>query len=86
MSRRRSIGFLLLVTIAVLSGSTVLAQESAQAEVDASGDVHVEETTEDDGAAAAAEAAAKAAEDEASRAAADAAEQVCQSTAHDNEL
>jgi hypothetical protein len=77
LSRRRSIGFLLLVTIAVLSGSTVLAQESVQAEVDTSGDVHVEETTEDDGAAVAAEAAAKAAADEASRAAADASEQVC---------
>lgn len=71
LSRRRFLGVLLLVTIAVLSGSTVLAQESAEAEVDASGDVHVEETTEDDGAAAA---AAEAAAAEAARVAEEAAE------------
>ena len=72
LSRRRFLGVLLLVTIAVLSGSTVLAQESAEAEVDASGDIHVEETTEDDGAAAAA--AAEAAAAEAARVAEEAAE------------
>jgi len=69
--RRRFLGFLLLVTIAVLSTSSLPAanaQESdvasSEAEVDASGEIHVvEETTEDDGSAAAeAEAAEAAAE------------------------
>ena len=65
--RRRFLGFLLLVTIAVLSTSslpTAYAQESddvasSEAEIDASGEVLVEEvTTEDDGSAAAEAAAA----------------------------
>ena len=53
---------MILVTIAILSGSTVLAEESA--EVDASGDVTVEETRQDDDSATAAarEAAAAAAQ------------------------
>ena len=61
LSRRRFLGFLLLVTIAVLSGSTAFAEESA--EVDASGDVTVQETRQDDDSATAAarEAAAAAA-------------------------
>jgi hypothetical protein len=73
LSRRRFLGFLLLVTIAVLSGSTALAQESdhAEAEVDASGEIHVDATTDDSVVAAAAEAAA----DEAARVAQEAAEQ-----------
>lgn len=73
LSRRRFLGFLLLVTIAVLSGSTALAQESdhAEAEVDASGEIHVDATTDDGAVAAAAEAAA----DEAARVAKEAAEQ-----------
>lgn len=62
LSRRRFLGFMILVTIAILSGSTVLAEESA--EVDASGDVTVEETRQDDDSATAAarEAAAAAAQ------------------------
>ena len=61
LSRLRFLGFLLLVTIAILSGSTVFAEESA--EVDASGDVTVQETRQDDDSATAAarEAAAAAA-------------------------
>ncbi|KAL7480327.1 hypothetical protein ACHAW6_006021 [Cyclotella cf. meneghiniana] len=67
--RRFFLGFLLLVAIAVLSTSSLpaaYAQESdvasSEAEVDASGEIHVvEETTEDDGSAAA-EAEAEAAE------------------------
>ena len=73
LSRLRFLGFLLLVTIAILSGSTVFAEESA--EVDASGDVTVQETRQDDDsataaareAAAAAAAAQAAAEQAASR-------------------